>query len=179
MERLSELISKLKEQFEQKADSSKLLATTLLIERELMKLESAQSVASAPAAINRSSKVAVVMPASHQAYQPRVEESYVEESPAYHKRLEPQKQEPAQKRAQAQEFSFDPLTEIPTLAQQHSIKEINELLGIRDASLNDKLKEHKVEVGHVVADHPIKDLKRPSALTTAIFLSTNYSEVMK
>ena len=73
MERLAELISKLKEQFEQKADSSKLLATTLLIERELMKLESAQSVASAPAAINRSSKVAVVMPASHQAYQPRVE----------------------------------------------------------------------------------------------------------
>ena len=46
------------------------------------------------------------------------------------------------------------------MAQQHSIKEINELLGIRDASLNDKLKEHKVEVGHVVADHPIKDLKK-------------------
>ena len=34
------------------------------------------------------------------------------------------------------------------------------MLGIRDASLNDKLKEHKVEVGHVVADHPIKDLKK-------------------
>jgi hypothetical protein len=160
MERLAELISKLKEQFEQKADSSKLLATTLLIERELMKLESAQAASAAPPPVNRSSKVSVVMPASHQAYQPRVEESYAEETPVYHKRLEPQKQEPAQKRAQAQEFSFDPLTEIPTLSQQHSIKEINELLGIRDASLNDKLKEHKIEVGHVVADHPIKDLKK-------------------
>ena len=43
MERLAELIGKLKEQFDQRADSSKLLATTLLIERELMKLESAPS----------------------------------------------------------------------------------------------------------------------------------------
>jgi hypothetical protein len=160
MERLAELISKLKEQFEQKADSSKLLATTLLIERELMKLESAPTAASAPAPANRSSKVSVVMPASHQAYIPRGEENEVEETPAYHQRLAP-KQEPVQpKRVQAQEFSFDPLTEIPTLSQQHSTKEINELLGIRDASLNDKLKENRVEVGHVVAEHPIKDLKK-------------------
>ena len=156
MERLAELISKLKEQFEQKADSSKLLATTLLIERELMKLESAP----APATVSHSSKVAVVMPSSHQAYQPRSEEAYAEEAPAYHERLAPQKKEPVQKRVQVPEFSFDPLTEIPTLSQQHTSKEINEMLGIRDASLNDKLKEHKVEVGHVVADHPIKDLKK-------------------
>jgi len=154
MERLAELISKLKEQFEQKVDSSKLLATTLLIERELMKLESA------PAPITHSSKVSVVMPSSHQAYQPRTEESYVAETPDYHKRLAPEKSEPVQKRAPAPEFSFDPLIEIPTLSQQHSSKEINEMLGIRDASLNDKLKENKVEVGHVVAEHPIKDLKK-------------------
>jgi hypothetical protein len=161
MERLAELISKLKEQFEQKADSSKLLATTLLIERELMKLESAP-VASAPAPANRSSKVSVVMPASHQAYIPRNEEHEVEETPAYHQRLAPEKQqEPVpQRRVHTQEFNFDPLTEIPTLAQQHSSKEINELLGFRDPSLNDKLKENRVEVGHVVAEHPIKDLKK-------------------
>ena len=162
MERLAELISKLKEQFEQKADSSKLLATTLLIERELMKLESAPASSSASVPVTRSSKVSVVMPASHQAYIPRTEENEVEETPAYHQRLAPEKQEPPvqQKRAQAQEFSFDPLTEIPTLSQQHSTREINELLGIRDASLNDKLKENRVEVGHVVAEHPIKDLKK-------------------
>jgi len=160
MERLAELISKLKEQFEQKADSSKLLATTLLIERELMKLESAPAATSAPAPVNRSSKVSVVMPASHQAYIPRTEENYVEETPSYHQRLAPKEEPVQQKRAQAPEFSFDPLTEIPTLSQQHSTKEINELLGIRDASLNDKLKQNRVEVGHVVAEHPIKDLKK-------------------
>jgi len=161
MERLAELISKLKEQFEQKADSSKLLATTLLIERELMKLESAPVTPAPQSSFNRSSKVSVVMPASHQAYIPRTEENEVEETPAYHKRLAPEKQESVQqKRVQTPEFNFDPLTEIPTLSQQHSTREINELLGIRDASLNDKLKENRVEVGHVVAEHPIKDLKK-------------------
>src|SRR5690606_36173037 len=58
------------------------------------------------------------------------------------------------------EFIFDPLTEIPTLSQQHSVKEINEMIGIRDASLNDKLKENKKEVGHILKDHPIRDLKK-------------------
>lgn len=148
MERLQELIYKLREQFDQKADSSKLLATTLLIERELMKLESAQPQ------VGRSSKVAVVMPASHQAYQPKEER---EREPERERVIEVAT---APARVRVQEYQFDPLTEIPTLAQQHTNKEINEMLGFRDASLNDKLKEEKVEVGHIVADHPIKDLKK-------------------
>lgn len=154
MERLEELISKLKEQFEQKADSSKLMATTLLIERELMKQESVKTP------VSSSSKVSVVMPASRNGYQPRIEETVVDETPEVPVEHTREKTEQVSKRPQAQEFLFDPLTEIPTLSQQHSIKEINEMLGIRDASLNDKLKENKVEVGHVVAEHPIKDLKK-------------------
>lgn len=159
MERLAELIGKLKEQFDQRADSSKLLATTLLIERELMKLESA------PAPVSRSSKVSVVMPASHQAYQPKTEQqARYEETPVLQTEPAVREEQPVaenvSKRTRPQEYQFDPLTEIPTLAQQHTSKEINEMLGLRDASLNDKLKEEKVEVGHVVADHPIKDLKK-------------------
>lgn len=151
MERLAELISKLKEQFEQKADTSKLLGITLLIERELMKKESPQTP------VSRSSKVSVVMPAARNGFQPAQEETIVEEvpeSPVAHK-----KQESA-KRTAAPEFHFDPLTEIPTLSQQHTNKEINEMLGIRDSSLNDKLKDDKLEVGHILTDHPIKDLKK-------------------
>lgn len=161
MERLAELISKLKEQFEQNADTSKLLGITLLIERELTKLESA------PPPVNRSSKVSVMMPSAHQAYQPRVQEAVVEQTPEVRRQPAPQPvpqpvaEKPQQvKRPQPQEFTYDPLTEIPTLSQQHSTKEINEMLGIRDASLNDKLKENRVEIGHLVAEHPIKDLKK-------------------
>lgn len=154
MERLAELISKLKEQFELKADSSKLLGITMLIERELMKMESAQT----PAA--RSSKVSVVMPAARNGYQASREETIVEEAPEMTlPPVQPKKTEPV-KKPSVPEFEFNPLTEIPTLSQQHSSQEINELLAVRDSSLNDKLKENKVEVGHVLTEHPIKDLKK-------------------
>ena len=53
------------------------------------------------------------------------------------------KEPPQSQRAQQRDLDFNPLTEIPTLSQQHTAKEINELLGIRDASLNDKLKQSK------------------------------------
>ena len=154
MERLAELVSKLKEQFDNGADSSKLLATTLLIERELMKVESA------PAAAVSSSKVAVVMPAARNGYHPSpasTTETSVKAAPEV---LEEIKEETIEKDQNPAEFSYNPLTEIPTLSQQHSIKEINELLGIRDASLNDKLKEHKEEIGHKLTGHPIRDLKK-------------------
>ena len=142
MERLAELISKLKEQFDNGADSSKLLGITLLIERELMKQESSQP---APVA---SSKVSVVMPAARNGYSK--EEVLVKE--VSHKK--------AQDAKPAHDFEFDPITEIPTLSQQHSSQEINERLAIRDSSLNDKLKEEKVEVGHRLKEHPVKDLKK-------------------
>jgi hypothetical protein len=151
MERLAELISKLKEQFEQKADSSKLLGITLLIERELMKQESPQTP------VSRSSKVSVVMPAARNGFQSAHTQTVAEE---VHEAPEEQKRQEPVKRSPAPEFHFDPLTEIPTLSQQHTTKEINEMLGIRDSSLNDKLKEDKVEVGHILTDHPIKDLKK-------------------
>ncbi len=165
MERLAELVSKLKEQFDNGADSSKLLAITLLIERELMKAESA-SVAAVS-----TSKVAVVMPAARNSYhQPSVETIVVKEEatvakqvenplPPFEKGEDFAEDKTGDLQAPA-EFSFNPLTEIPTLSQQHSVKEINELLGIRDASLNDKLKEYKEEIGHKLTGHPIRDLKK-------------------
>lgn len=151
MERLAELISKLKEQFDNGADSSKLLGITLLIERELMKQESSQP---APVA---SSKVSVMMPAARNGYHKEVAEMVVEDDI----KPEPAAPEPAMQEQKTQpEFVFDPITEIPTLSQQHSTRELNERLAIRDSSLNDKLKENKVEVGHLLKEHPIKDLKK-------------------
>src|SRR5688572_7464002 len=56
MERLQQLIGKLNEQFEEKADPTQLLVTTQLIEKELLRLTSAT------AQLYSTSKVAVVMP---------------------------------------------------------------------------------------------------------------------
>ncbi|MBA4167706.1 MAG: hypothetical protein H0X41_09235 [Chitinophagaceae bacterium] len=161
MERLAELISKLKEQFEQKADTSKLLGITLLIERELMKPE----VVKTPAV--SSSKISVVMPAPRGGYQQKAEETVVEELPELPHQTQEEPEEPIQQKEikpapqpARQEFLFDPMQEIPTLAQQKSGREINELIGLRDPSLNDKLKNDRIEVGHVLTDHPIRDLKK-------------------
>src|SRR5690606_34451310 len=112
MERLAELISKLKEQFEQKADSSKLLATTLLIERELMKLESAQTPAMS------SSMVSVVMPALRNGH--RAQESILVTEEVKQSVSEPIRPEPPASKTMEEttEFTFNPITEIPTLSQQ-------------------------------------------------------------
>lgn len=150
MERLAELISKLKEQFEHNADHTQLLVTTHMIEDELMR-----SVASSKQ-VKSSSKIAVVMPAGRKHFQP-------EEEPAP-KPAKPVPVEPQHKAAPVHEektsWKFDPLREIPTLAHQESVREINETIGSSDASLNDKLKGSVVEVGHKLTDSPIRDLKR-------------------
>jgi len=70
------------------------------------------------------------------------------------------RESPPEKKHTIPEFSFNPLIEIPTLAQQQSIQEINEMIGIRDASLNDKLKVNKTEIGEILKEHPIRDLKK-------------------
>jgi hypothetical protein len=161
MERIAELISKLNEQFEQKADASKLLGITLLIERELMKPEPAKTPAVS------SSKVSVVMPAPRNGYHQKIEETIIEElpemvppAPELPEETLPQKPFKPQSQPAVQEFLFDLMQEIPTLAQQKNVREINELIGLRNPSLNDKLKDNKVEVGHVLTEHPIRDLKK-------------------
>lgn len=57
-------------------------------------------------------------------------------------------------------YKFDPLREIPTLAHQHAVKELNEVMASKDASLNEKLKEEVKEVAHVLNDAPVRDLRR-------------------
>ena len=69
------------------------------------------------------------------------------------------KKKPAAQKQEKQNWLFDPMTEIPTLAHQQN-KELNEVIGVNESSLNDKLKESVVEIGHKLTDSPIKDLKK-------------------
>lgn len=62
MERLQELITQLKEQFDRKADPSQMLQTTQLLATELQRLSSQ------PTAARTSTKVAVMMPSSLKIY---------------------------------------------------------------------------------------------------------------
>ena len=155
MDRLAELISKLKEQFEQNADPSQLLITTQSIESKLSRK------LAAPRPTLGSSKVSVVMPAgrglSSVVAEPPVEEPKIEVQPKHvEKHVE---KKPAAQKQEKQNWLFDPMTEIPTLAHQQN-KELNEVIGVNESSLNDKLKESVVEIGHKLTDSPIKDLKK-------------------
>jgi hypothetical protein len=57
-------------------------------------------------------------------------------------------------------YKFDPLREIPTLAHQQAVKELNEVMATKESSLNEKLKEEVKEVAHVLNDAPVRDLRR-------------------
>jgi hypothetical protein len=150
MDRLAELISKLKQQFDDKADASQMLRTTQLIEQELVSREtSARNKIS-------STKVSVVMPATRRLVPALVEEDEPAEV-VLHKESTVADPEPS---IPDSEWSFDPLKEIPTLSHQQTVREINETIGVREASLNDKLKDEKVEIGHILTDAPIRDLKK-------------------
>lgn len=57
-------------------------------------------------------------------------------------------------------WNLDPLREIPTLAHQQAVKELNEVMASKEASLNEKLKAEVKEVAHVLNDAPVRDLRR-------------------
>lgn len=55
----------------------------------------------------------------------------------------------------------DPMLEVPTLAHQDKVYyELNDTMSEKDGSLNDRLKEQKVEMGSVLQDAPVRDLKK-------------------
>jgi hypothetical protein len=158
MDRLSQLIGKLKEQSEQNADHAQLLMTTQMIESELRLL------IAVPGRPMAASKISVVMPAGR---------SYVREDvlATVSEPKETMKVAPAEpvkrngsnyhnEKPESNGYQFDPLVEIPTLSHQHTPKELNEIMASPDYSLNDKLKEQVLEVGHILTDSPIKDLKK-------------------
>jgi hypothetical protein len=173
MERIEALISKLKEQFEQKADANLLLGTVQLLQFELTKIKagSLQSLGTA--------KVAVTLPGSslagnslqYEKYAPRpveiVHEKELAPVPAEKEIVHEVKEtilvdegsvSVVQKNGQL-DMVFDPMTEIPTLAHQSRDREVNDA-GVNGESLNDKLKQGKTELIEVLKETPIKDLRK-------------------
>ncbi|MDQ3278931.1 MAG: hypothetical protein M3Q06_11435, partial [Bacteroidota bacterium] len=55
--------------------------------------------------------------------------------------------------------AFETTVEVPTLAQ-YKTAEVHERIGEKKESLNDRLKQEKTEVAHVLKETPIKDLRK-------------------
>lgn len=56
--------------------------------------------------------------------------------------------------------SFEAAEEAPTLVQHLPAKEVHEQISIRSESLNDRLKEEKIELMHKLNESPVKDLRK-------------------
>lgn len=156
MERVGTLINKLKEQFEQQAGPEKLAVTAQLLLAELQKI---------PAQASLSSKISVMLPSVPG-------NRMVDED---EKIPEPAKDNTIKETGAG--WLFDTTAEIPTLAHQERVEEtvpqrayintppervfeFNTSLANHGESLNDKLKEERVEVATALQGTPIRDLKK-------------------
>lgn len=149
MERVGTLINKLKEQFEQHVSTEKLAVTAQLLLAELQKNRSQSSI---------NSKISVVLPSvSGTIFTDPAEQNTT-------RRAAPRQEETTNG------WLFETSAEIPTMAHQDRYKEtapapkevfeFNITLANEVESLNEKLKEDRIEVVNTLQGTPVRDLKK-------------------
>lgn len=164
MERVRALINKLQEQMDQDADATALLRTVQLLQTALQEQASSSIVRSG------NSKVAVVLPAGSTGMPKKAMESPAAPAPvaiaAVQPLPEPEEKpvEPASApdTAVPADWLHSLMQEIPTLAHQKEIRELNDVMSqqLNGGSLNDKLKQASIEVAEVLTREPVRDLKK-------------------
>ncbi len=176
MERVSTLIKKLQQQLDEKVSVSILLHTVQMLHSELQSYEND----AVPATYD---KVSVILPSSFHLFKNQnLSDSDNGDTPADEKIIEvlqvdekaiEEELEQIKRNAEAMNslgthtrpsFYFDSEDEVPTLAHQTPIEEVNDTKKTEQAaypeSLNDRLKEVRVELSEKLTEAPIKDLKK-------------------
>jgi len=178
MERTGALIERLLQQYNEKAGPDKMLATVQLIAAELQQANSAM--------VTGVKKISVIMPSivKHEGQefavkidkpQPAVAEAVTPPKPAPVIAVEEQPAPAAPKEMPKpkQPWQYDPVNDIPTLTHQQTEKaELNEIMGARQESLNERLRAGHVELGTVLQSSPVRDLKKAIGINDRyVFLS--------
>ncbi|HWB25312.1 MAG TPA: hypothetical protein VG738_07520 [Chitinophagaceae bacterium] len=169
MERTGALIERLLQQYHDNADAGKMLVTIQLLAAELQ--QQAQATAGA------GKKVSVVMPAyinnvvaGQEMPIPSKPPAPIPEKeapvtiaipPAVEEVRETAPPQKPELTIPKQPLQFDPIKEIPTLTHQQTTRaELNEIIGTKGESLNERLRANSVELGAVLQSSPVKDLKK-------------------
>ena len=185
MERIQALIDKLYQQKQQNTNPAQLLFTVQLLQSELLKLQqkngtlgTAKVAVTLPLNMNFSEEVdntviekEIVAPKSEPVSSKPVIESPIQISSYQQKEyslprpvIAEEVSEPvsryAPKQQQVLNPAFSSTVETPTLAQYQPKKEVHETIASKKESLNDRLKQDKTEVAHVLKEAPIKDLRK-------------------
>jgi hypothetical protein len=170
MERVSTLLKKLQRQVDENSPAIEMLQTVQILQSELI-----NHIEKKPGSSN--DKISVVMPLSFNIVEiserksgAQVEERVVEVLQVNEKEVE-EELEQLKRNAEGANirgshrhpaFQYDPLEDVPTLAHQDpaEIKKSSELAFEYPESLNDRLKESKIELSQSLTSAPIKDLKK-------------------
>ncbi len=173
MERVETLIKKLQEQLAAKTPAAQMLITVQMLHTELAQLQTSAPQQSSVIAVDIP---ATAMPPVNQAAEPDAEEKVVQVLQVDEAEIEAELEEIKRNAEAVQQMSvhnkptivFDDDDEhtIPTLAQHipppvaaTAKKEINEITEA-SASLNDKLKQSKIDLGDTLTEAPVRDLKK-------------------
>lgn len=179
MERIKALIDKLYQQKQQNCSPALMLPIVQLLQSELLKLQQTNS-------LSGKGKIVVTMPMNYyveEAFEVPVEVAEPENHPSIDavineivkepvttykeiqqpveiKLKEEKKPEPVSyyKEQQVLNPAFEVHAESPTITQH--VKEVHEVIAVNRESLNDKLKQDKTELVHVLKESPIKDLRK-------------------
>lgn len=175
MERVSTLIKKLQRQLDENTSAQMLLHTVQMLQAEL------QSQTEMKKEVDPG-KISVIMPRAFNLFQPPLKDAYSTTNISEEKIIEvlqvdekaiEEELEQIKRNAEAVNsmgtnarpaFYYDPIEDVPTLAHQTPLTKTyvakNEIPFEYTESLNDRLKEIKIELSEKLTDAPIKDLKK-------------------
>lgn len=176
MERVETLLKKLQEQFMQKAPPEQLLLTVQMLQAELVHLQAGNmtgytnndvsvTVSNIPPQVNQA-------PVHIMNTQP--EEKTIETLVVNEDEIEAELEEIRRKAENIKKISLQNKPymflqeeeDIPTLTHQENHtpeknkKEINESIAVNGASLNERLKQSRIDLGDTLTEVPIRDLRK-------------------
>ncbi len=173
MERVVTLLQKLQQQINEKLPLNRLLLTAQMIQHELTHLQGSQSEANKAVTLSMPLQmIAHQNPAEIVAVKSAPEEKIIEILQVDEAAVEAELEE-IKRNANVihhlsahtkPEILFEPAVgDIPTFVHQNKPvqkKEVNDLVGLENKSVNDFLKEVKTELSAKLSDSPVKDLKK-------------------
>ncbi len=177
MERVETLLKKLQDQFAQNASPGQLLLTVQMLQAELLHLQQNNGTANEPVAVTIFSNELPHQPEKNHvaAKQEAPVERIVEVLQVDEADIEAELEEIKRNAETMQQISvqnkphisFESDEDIPTLTHQKQplqplpvAMEINESAGVAGTSLNDKLKQSKIDLGDTLLEQPIRDLRK-------------------
>jgi hypothetical protein len=178
MERVETLLKKLQDQFAQNASADQMLLTVQMLQAELLHLQQHDALEDDAVVVTVSNMSPVRKEPPVIVPEPPEEERIVEILQVDEAEIEAELEEMKRNAETLQQISvqnkphivFEPEEDIPTLTHQQEYKplpekeelarEINETVSNNHASINEKLKQSKIDLGDTLTEVPVRDLRK-------------------